>query len=187
MLTFELYCALFCYVPHLTIWIWRCSNPDQSKHLETARMCLFDLWIDFVNLRCEDYSENSRIPTMVCSFSFFFLESFSLSFTIFAKTMALLGRIKHICARACIFNLYEQYVWWVCIHAMLFLPFFLSFHGGGLDLCMEVLLFCVCMEYLTHLMRLSFSLCSLQKFGTAEEDAYRRDLTINRYVLCVIR
>uniref|UniRef100_A0A2P2KV25 tRNA-nucleotidyltransferase family protein n=1 Tax=Rhizophora mucronata TaxID=61149 RepID=A0A2P2KV25_RHIMU len=41
-----------------------CSNPDQSKHLETARMRLFDLWIDFVNLRCEDYSENSRIPTM---------------------------------------------------------------------------------------------------------------------------
>ncbi|MBA0624028.1 hypothetical protein Godav_009438 [Gossypium davidsonii] len=40
------------------------SNPEQSKHLETARMRLFDLWIDFVNLRCEDYSENSRIPTM---------------------------------------------------------------------------------------------------------------------------
>ncbi|KAK3230436.1 hypothetical protein Dsin_002317 [Dipteronia sinensis] len=40
------------------------SNPDQSKHLETARMMLFELWIDFVNLRCEDYSENSRIPTM---------------------------------------------------------------------------------------------------------------------------
>lgn len=41
------------------------SNPDQSKHLETARMRLFDVWIDFVNLRAEDYSENSRIPTMV--------------------------------------------------------------------------------------------------------------------------
>ncbi|KAL9449484.1 hypothetical protein AB3S75_011417 [Citrus x aurantiifolia] len=40
------------------------SNPDQSKHLETATMKLYDLWIDFVNLRCEDYSENSRIPTM---------------------------------------------------------------------------------------------------------------------------
>ncbi|KAL2893572.1 putative CCA tRNA nucleotidyltransferase 2 [Bienertia sinuspersici] len=39
-------------------------NPDQSKHLETARMRLFDLWIDFVNLRSEDYCENSRIPTM---------------------------------------------------------------------------------------------------------------------------
>ncbi|KAK9713731.1 hypothetical protein RND81_06G047600 [Saponaria officinalis] len=40
------------------------SNPDQSKHLETARMRLFDQWIDFVNLRSEDYCENSRIPTM---------------------------------------------------------------------------------------------------------------------------
>ncbi|KAL5707386.1 CCA tRNA nucleotidyltransferase [Ranunculus cassubicifolius] len=40
------------------------SNPDQSKHLETARMRLYDVWIDFVNLRSEDYSENSRIPTM---------------------------------------------------------------------------------------------------------------------------
>ncbi|KAK1428524.1 hypothetical protein QVD17_17359 [Tagetes erecta] len=40
------------------------SNPDQSKHLETARMRLFDVWIDFVNLRSEDYCENSRIPTM---------------------------------------------------------------------------------------------------------------------------
>ncbi|KAL9245483.1 hypothetical protein vseg_019129 [Gypsophila vaccaria] len=39
-------------------------NPDQSKHLETARMRLFDQWIDFVNLRAEDYCENSRIPTM---------------------------------------------------------------------------------------------------------------------------
>nr|XP_043609598.1 tRNA nucleotidyltransferase cca2-like isoform X2 [Erigeron canadensis]XP_043609599.1 tRNA nucleotidyltransferase cca2-like isoform X2 [Erigeron canadensis]XP_043609600.1 tRNA nucleotidyltransferase cca2-like isoform X2 [Erigeron canadensis] len=40
------------------------SNPDQSKHLETARMRLFDVWIDFVNLRSEDYADNSRIPTM---------------------------------------------------------------------------------------------------------------------------
>ncbi|XP_073023389.1 tRNA nucleotidyltransferase cca2-like isoform X1 [Primulina eburnea] len=40
------------------------SNPDQSKHLETARMRLFDVWIDFVNLRSEEYTNNSRIPTM---------------------------------------------------------------------------------------------------------------------------
>nr|CAB3463211.1 unnamed protein product [Digitaria exilis] len=39
-------------------------NPDQSKHLETARMLVFDIWIDFVNLRSEKYAENSRIPTM---------------------------------------------------------------------------------------------------------------------------
>ncbi|GMY31397.1 tRNA nucleotidyltransferase cca2-like isoform X2 [Fagus crenata] len=38
-------------------------NPEQSKHLETARMRLFDMWIDFVNLRSEEYSDNSRIPT----------------------------------------------------------------------------------------------------------------------------
>lgn len=40
------------------------SNPDQSKHLETARMRIFDIWVDFVNLRCEEYSDNSRIPTV---------------------------------------------------------------------------------------------------------------------------
>ncbi|KAL0795276.1 hypothetical protein Bca101_066653 [Brassica carinata] len=39
-------------------------NPDQSKHLETAKMRIYDQWIDFVNLRCEEYTENSRIPTM---------------------------------------------------------------------------------------------------------------------------
>ncbi|KAM4092519.1 hypothetical protein ACB094_06G045600 [Castanea mollissima] len=38
-------------------------NPEQSKHFETARMRLFDMWIDFVNLRSEKYSDNSRIPT----------------------------------------------------------------------------------------------------------------------------
>ncbi|KAK9083366.1 hypothetical protein Scep_029837 [Stephania cephalantha] len=45
------------------IGVIRC-NPDQSKHLETARIRLFDMWIDFVNLRSESYCENSRIPTM---------------------------------------------------------------------------------------------------------------------------
>ncbi|KAA8497366.1 CCA tRNA nucleotidyltransferase, mitochondrial [Porphyridium purpureum] len=37
-------------------------NPDQSKHLETARMLMFGLWIDFVNLRTEKYTHDSRIP-----------------------------------------------------------------------------------------------------------------------------
>ena len=66
------------------------SNPEQSKHLETATVnllgkrtssvhlitrfflfvCLFvclllGIGIDFVNLRSETYSEGSRIPTMV--------------------------------------------------------------------------------------------------------------------------
>lgn len=40
------------------------SNPDQSKHLETARMKINSLWIDLVNLRSETYAEGSRIPTM---------------------------------------------------------------------------------------------------------------------------
>ena len=42
-----------------------CSNPDQSKHLETARMRMFGVWIDFVNLRSETYANHSRIPEAV--------------------------------------------------------------------------------------------------------------------------
>jgi len=38
------------------------SNPEQSKHLETARMKVDGLWIDLVNLRSETYASNSRIP-----------------------------------------------------------------------------------------------------------------------------
>lgn len=37
------------------------SNPEQSKHLETARMKLLDFELDLVNLRSETYSD-SRIP-----------------------------------------------------------------------------------------------------------------------------
>ncbi|KAL2629578.1 hypothetical protein R1flu_014264 [Riccia fluitans] len=40
------------------------SNPDQSKHLETANMRVLGMSIDFVNLRAETYAENSRIPQM---------------------------------------------------------------------------------------------------------------------------
>ena len=40
------------------------SNPDQSKHLETARMKIRGVWIDLVNLRSETYTQHSRIPTM---------------------------------------------------------------------------------------------------------------------------
>ncbi len=39
------------------------SNPEQSKHLETARLKLAGLEIDLVNLRSESYAD-SRIPTM---------------------------------------------------------------------------------------------------------------------------
>ncbi|EAU92989.2 transfer RNA nucleotidyltransferase [Coprinopsis cinerea okayama7 len=41
------------------------QNPDQSKHLETATLKLYGLDIDLVNLRSEEYAENSRIPTGV--------------------------------------------------------------------------------------------------------------------------
>jgi len=40
------------------------TNPEQSKHLETARVRVRGTWIDLVNLRSEAYAENSRIPTM---------------------------------------------------------------------------------------------------------------------------
>ena len=38
------------------------ANPEQSKHLETATVKVFDHWIDFVNLRAEEYTNDSRIP-----------------------------------------------------------------------------------------------------------------------------
>lgn len=43
------------------------ANPDQSKHLETAKMKLWGLELDLVNLRAEEYAEDSRIPNQtVC-------------------------------------------------------------------------------------------------------------------------
>lgn len=43
------------------------SNPEQSKHLETARTTVLGRELDFVNLRSEEYSQDSRIPThIVC-------------------------------------------------------------------------------------------------------------------------
>lgn len=38
------------------------ARPEQSKHLETAEIKIFDHIIDFVNLRKETYADNSRIP-----------------------------------------------------------------------------------------------------------------------------
>ena len=38
------------------------KNPDQSKHLEAATLCIMGTPIDFVNLRSENYSLHSRIP-----------------------------------------------------------------------------------------------------------------------------
>jgi tRNA nucleotidyltransferase (CCA-adding enzyme) len=41
------------------------KNPEQSKHLETATVHILDFWIDFVNLRSELYSQESRIPSKI--------------------------------------------------------------------------------------------------------------------------
>jgi tRNA nucleotidyltransferase (CCA-adding enzyme) len=40
-------------------------NPEQSKHLQTARIPIFGLELDLVNLRSEEYADNSRIPTAI--------------------------------------------------------------------------------------------------------------------------
>lgn len=44
------------------------TNPDKSKHLETATVKIKDIWIDFVNLRGETYDPDTRVPTMVYLF-----------------------------------------------------------------------------------------------------------------------
>lgn len=42
------------------------KNPEKSKHLETCTTSLFGLDIDFVNLRNEQYTEDSRVPIIEC-------------------------------------------------------------------------------------------------------------------------
>lgn len=49
------------------------SNPDQSKHLETAKTKVLDTELDFVNLRSEEYAEGSRIPTEVVTLSLMYV------------------------------------------------------------------------------------------------------------------
>ncbi|KAI9343670.1 hypothetical protein BD770DRAFT_329371 [Pilaira anomala] len=41
------------------------SNPEKSKHLETATTKLFEQEVDFCNLRTEIYEEGSRIPSQI--------------------------------------------------------------------------------------------------------------------------
>eukprot|EP00980_Cylindrotheca_fusiformis_P005035 scaffold1062_cov130-Cylindrotheca_fusiformis.AAC.41 len=41
------------------------KNPEKSKHLETATMKVGTFWIDFVNLRAEEYTQESRIPELM--------------------------------------------------------------------------------------------------------------------------
>lgn len=40
------------------------KNPEKSKHLETATTKLFGIEVDFVNLRSEEYTNDSRIPVV---------------------------------------------------------------------------------------------------------------------------
>lgn len=42
------------------------KNPEKLKHLETCTTKLFGLDIDFVNLRNEQYTEDSRVPIIEC-------------------------------------------------------------------------------------------------------------------------
>ena len=41
------------------------KNPEQSKHLEPATLKILDHDIDFVNLRNEEYTAESRIPSSI--------------------------------------------------------------------------------------------------------------------------
>jgi tRNA nucleotidyltransferase (CCA-adding enzyme) len=43
-------------------------NPELSKHLETATAKIHGQFIDFVNLRSEKYTDDSRIPLIVSLF-----------------------------------------------------------------------------------------------------------------------
>ncbi|KAG0292236.1 CCA tRNA nucleotidyltransferase, mitochondrial [Linnemannia gamsii] len=41
------------------------TNPEKSKHLETATMMVLGMSLDFVNLRSEVYDDSSRIPSEI--------------------------------------------------------------------------------------------------------------------------
>lgn len=42
------------------------KNPEKSKHLETCTTKLYGLDVDFVNLRSEQYTDDSRVPLVEC-------------------------------------------------------------------------------------------------------------------------
>ncbi|KAB1209078.1 CCA tRNA nucleotidyltransferase, mitochondrial [Morella rubra] len=112
-------------------------NPEQSKHLETARMRLFDMWIDFVNLRCEEYSDNSRIPT---------------------KTKMTIMPLIHF-----------AYIEDIVVNSLISQGYYCQIEGAK----------CLILVVGGCNVSKKFIYGLQQKFGTAEEDAYRRDLTIN--------
>ena len=43
------------------------TNPERSKHLETATTSVLGYSLDFVNLRSEQYTETSRVPSKIVS------------------------------------------------------------------------------------------------------------------------
>jgi hypothetical protein len=49
-------------LPTSTISVVR-TNPERSKHIETAQMVVLDLPLEFCHLRADDYSTISRIPS----------------------------------------------------------------------------------------------------------------------------
>jgi tRNA nucleotidyltransferase/poly(A) polymerase len=64
------------FADHLNEYLQKCGeeaisvgvvlkNPEKSKHLETATMKVGSFWIDFVNLRAEEYTQDSRIPDLM--------------------------------------------------------------------------------------------------------------------------
>lgn len=44
------------------------TNPEKSKHLETATMVVLGMPLDFVNLRSEIYDDASRIPSEIVTY-----------------------------------------------------------------------------------------------------------------------
>jgi hypothetical protein len=70
------------------------SNPDQSKHLETAKTTVLDTELDFVNLRSEEYAEGSRIPTEV-------VNTLPCMYVMSNDNTLLGRRLGHLCKMRC--------------------------------------------------------------------------------------
>lgn len=66
------------------------TNPEKSKHLETATMVVLGMPLDFVNLRSEVYDEGSRIPSeivrRICSMLQIWNRHFIVVLTTFSLT-----------------------------------------------------------------------------------------------------
>ena len=50
-------------LPSSTISVVK-TNPEKSKHIETAQMTLFGIPVEFCNLRHDEYTKESRVPTV---------------------------------------------------------------------------------------------------------------------------